>query len=202
VNVDAGILDRFGRPMMLIGADRSIRYRNGAMARILSEGEVVEARGGRLHCRTAADDRGLARALEAIVLPGFVGDCPGVPPAYRFLTVRSIRDGDAVGLSLTAVRASASEPHAGAEDLALLTLYDVRAPHRIDASAVAAVFDLTPAEAGVAAALAEGRSPFEIAASRRISITTVRSQLRALLGKTGTRRQTDLVSRLLSLPRA
>ena len=53
-------------------------------------------------------------------------------------------------------------------------------------------FGLTGAEVAVAVALAEGRTPAEIADSRRVSIHTVRTQVKAVLGKTGSRRQIDL----------
>ena len=58
-------------------------------------------------------------------------------------------------------------------------------------------YGLSQAEAGLAAALDRGATAREIAQDREVSITTVRSQLYALMSKTGVRRQTDLV-RLMS----
>ncbi len=54
-------------------------------------------------------------------------------------------------------------------------------------------FDLTPAEVAVMRALAEGRPLADIAAVRKRSIETIRAQIKALLAKTGTRSQTELV---------
>lgn len=55
----------------------------------------------------------------------------------------------------------------------------------------------TRAEADLAQRLAEGRSLSESAELAGVSINTVRTQLRGLLGKTGARRQSDLVRMLL-----
>ena len=55
------------------------------------------------------------------------------------------------------------------------------------------LFDLTPAEARVARALAEGTSVAEIARRSGLSPGTVRVQLKAVFRKTDTRRQVDLV---------
>ncbi len=60
-------------------------------------------------------------------------------------------------------------------------------------------YGATRAEVGVAEALLEGRSPDEIAALRGVSITTVRSQVRHLLEKTGAGRITKVVILLARL---
>jgi pimeloyl-ACP methyl ester carboxylesterase/DNA-binding CsgD family transcriptional regulator len=59
-------------------------------------------------------------------------------------------------------------------------------------------FDLTPAEAEVMQALAEGQSLSDIAAVRARSIETVRAQLKAIMAKTETRSQSELVRLTLS----
>ncbi|MGY4622579.1 helix-turn-helix transcriptional regulator [Bradyrhizobium sp. USDA 4486] len=64
-----------------------------------------------------------------------------------------------------------------------------------------ALFDLTPAEARVAAHLAEGRSVQAIADRLSIQPNTVRVQLKSVFSKTGTSRQAELVS-LLRMPPA
>jgi DNA-binding CsgD family transcriptional regulator len=66
-----------------------------------------------------------------------------------------------------------------------------------DASIISALFDLTPAEARVARAIAEGLTPSEIARRYNLSRETIRSQLKRVLLKTSTKRQSEL-SRLVS----
>jgi DNA-binding CsgD family transcriptional regulator len=61
------------------------------------------------------------------------------------------------------------------------------------------LYDLTPAEARLARALANGLSPDEIAAQAGTTIATVRSQLKSLFVKLGVNRQAQLVSLLAGL---
>jgi len=67
---------------------------------------------------------------------------------------------------------------------------------------VRGLFDLTPAEAGVAQALAHGEALDDIAAALDISVHTVKTHLQKLFRKTGTRRQGELVSILHGMPAA
>jgi DNA-binding CsgD family transcriptional regulator len=63
-------------------------------------------------------------------------------------------------------------------------------------------YGLTPAETEIANALLTGFSLEEIAQLRKVSIATVRSQMKGLMGKTDTQRQGDLIRLLSTLPRA
>lgn len=58
-------------------------------------------------------------------------------------------------------------------------------------------FDLSGAEAAVAQALIEGQPPDEYAQRNSVSIATVRTQLRAIYEKTGTRSQAEAVGLML-----
>ena len=73
--------------------------------------------------------------------------------------------------------------------------------HRVaPASQLRELFDLSPAEARLAHALASGCTLDDYAAANCVSVNTVRSQLRQVLDKTGERRQQDLVRSLLMIP--
>ena len=61
-------------------------------------------------------------------------------------------------------------------------------------------FGLTPTEARIACALAQGHRPDDIARDMGISGTTVAFHLRNLFSKTETNRQSDLIALILSLP--
>jgi DNA-binding CsgD family transcriptional regulator/PAS domain-containing protein len=63
------------------------------------------------------------------------------------------------------------------------------------------LYALTPAETEVANGLLTGYSLDEIAHLRRVSVQTVRSQMKSLLAKTETSRQGDLIRLLSTLPR-
>jgi DNA-binding CsgD family transcriptional regulator len=58
------------------------------------------------------------------------------------------------------------------------------------------LFDLTTAEARVARAVSIGQSVNSIASENAVSLETVRSQLKMVLHKTGTHRQSELAALL------
>jgi DNA-binding CsgD family transcriptional regulator len=61
---------------------------------------------------------------------------------------------------------------------------------------VQSLFDLTPTEARVARGLASGKTTEEIASDSGVALSTVRTQVRSVLEKTGCARQVDVVSLL------
>ncbi len=60
---------------------------------------------------------------------------------------------------------------------------------------------MTPAQASIAAAIANGSTPAEIATFRRVRMTTIRSHLREIYAKVGVSRQADLVQTLSQMPK-
>lgn len=63
--------------------------------------------------------------------------------------------------------------------------------------ALQGLFGLTPAEAAIAALLADGRSVKDIAAQQRLSLHTARVHLKSIFLKTGVVRQAQLVAMIL-----
>jgi DNA-binding CsgD family transcriptional regulator len=68
---------------------------------------------------------------------------------------------------------------------------------RLDLAGLALLLDLTVTEAAIAALLSEGASLVDIAAARDVSVGTVRGQVKAILTKTGTHSQVELVRLLM-----
>lgn len=66
--------------------------------------------------------------------------------------------------------------------------------------ALSSLYRLTPAEERIASALVAGDTPDEIATSFGVKITTIRSQLASIYAKTSTRRQSELVRLVSSVP--
>ena len=62
-------------------------------------------------------------------------------------------------------------------------------------------FGLTVAEAEVASRLMDGYEPTQIAHRRGVRVSTIRTQIRNILSKTGLTRQVDLVKLIARLPR-
>jgi len=73
---------------------------------------------------------------------------------------------------------------------------------RLNREWVADTFGLTAAQATLAVCLAEGRTLEEIARDLQLSITTIRDRIKQVFGRTGTRRQAELVQLLLRGPSA
>lgn len=80
-----------------------------------------------------------------------------------------------------------------APTLAMVLLRDSEWPP-VDRRCLRELFGLTHAEALVAADLVRGWIPDEIAHHRRIGLATVRSHLKSILSKTGTRRMAQAVA--------
>jgi DNA-binding CsgD family transcriptional regulator len=83
---------------------------------------------------------------------------------------------------------------------AAMYLSDPERTTPIDPETLSATFELTPKEAAVAVALANGLSVEEVSKTNGTTLNTIRTQLKAIFRKTGTRRQTELVRLLLSGP--
>jgi DNA-binding CsgD family transcriptional regulator len=85
----------------------------------------------------------------------------------------------------------------GASSILVVTRLDP--PAAPAAELLQGLFDLTPAEARVARGIGEGRTIDTIAEMFGLSRETVRSQLKAVLGKAGVGRQADLVAILATV---
>lgn len=86
----------------------------------------------------------------------------------------------------------------GARIIVVLTDLDVNTTST--AADLERMFDLSHAEAHVAALLGQGLEPTEIARRRNVAVDTVRGQLKSIFRKTGAGRQSDVVSLLARLP--
>ena len=82
------------------------------------------------------------------------------------------------------------------DSYALLLVVPVQSDRAPAASLMKSLFDLTPSEARVAQGIAGGATPEAVAAAGDVAISTVRTQLRRVLEKTGCTRQADLAALL------
>jgi DNA-binding CsgD family transcriptional regulator len=118
------------------------------------------------------------------------------PSPRAGLELRSPR---AAATSMGEIRTYARDAALGAEagDRAILAeLMDFPVPSE---SMLRRIFDLTPAEARLAQSLTRGDSLDEVAQALNIKMTTARTQLAAIFGKTRTCRQAQLVAILSRL---
>lgn len=165
---------------------------NPRAERILSTGDGLTTRDGRLHALLSADDRALqaaigrtaATAIGSGLLPGTTvsaGRGPGrLPYVVALLPVSA--DGTIFSRHGAAVVALISDP----------TWSPTVSSLRLQRT-----FGWTPAEAAVASALLEGARVREIAERRGVGTETVRTQLKSVFRKAGVSSQSELVRMLM-----
>jgi DNA-binding CsgD family transcriptional regulator len=118
------------------------------------------------------------------------------------LSVRSfpLRDGEnraAMVVHIVPIRRSAHDMFARC--YALLVVTPVASPQAPPVELLRSLFDFTQSEARVASGLAVGKTLEEIASTGGVAISTVRSQLRQVLEKTGCARQAEVVAMLANV---
>ena len=145
---------------------------------------VVLDRRSRIRFADRGADALLTQALDA-----------GVARAARSIPIAAAGAHPAMIAHLVPMRGSAQDIFAGAAALMVMTpVVPARVP---GAELLQGLFDLSAAEARIARGIAGGRTLAELADRGGVSVTTVRTQIKAVFGKTGVARQVDLV-RLLS----
>jgi DNA-binding CsgD family transcriptional regulator len=146
--------------------------------------------------RLAETGDGLQRAPGGAVLPTD-------PGALRMLQRALAAAAAGTPMELAVPRRSGAAPYLvrcspvpGRSGWTVLRVADSSARRAPSTSFLRSAFGLTKAEAMLAIGLCRGASLADYATERGISVHTVRTQLRALLGKTRTERQADLVGLL------
>lgn len=171
------VLDRSGR----------IGFTTEAAAAMLRLGDGLTVRGARLVGRLGGPR--LEDAVQATL-----AEPPDAPSGPLRTVVLRRREGLPLIATMTPLVTAATGPLG-----ALVLLQDPEATPRPAAAMLRQAFGLTAAETAVAQALVQGTAPRQIAEQRQVSLNTVRTLVARVLGKTGTRRQADLVRLLMPL---
>jgi DNA-binding CsgD family transcriptional regulator len=172
------IVDRAGR----------LLERSAAAASLLDGGGSLRLQGGRLAAATAQDTQRLRQQI------GIAATGCGIGQRQPTFSVGTL---DVQVVPLGARAGSPSNPRSA--DCALILIRKRTRRRPPTAAAIRTQLQCTAAEAQIAAALAAGHSPREIAAQRHVSIHTIRAQVRALFADTGVRRIGELVAFLAGL---
>lgn len=185
----------------LIDAQGVVEFGNRAWRRIALGDLPIHSQGADLRF---VDDAAQACFAQALARLFPASDVAGGEPQSAFDRVvwrigeHGARDEHLV-IAL-ALRAERSGKVFGASNKALLILHPLQSIPVLDAFLLGHAFDLTPAEAQVAVAMASGARPEEIARRRSVSSQTVRTQVRSLYAKLDVSREADLVRVLAALP--
>lgn len=150
---------------------------------------IFQDRSTRLSIVHAPADEMLVAAIAALARPD-------LPQPVRSLPIPA-RHGEApMVLHVAPVRGQARDVFSLASAVVVAT--PVMAGAGPEAGVIAGLFDLTRAEARLAAAIASGHTPREAAQKLGVTEATARTTLKRILAKTGSRRQADLVGLLRS----
>jgi len=137
------------------------------------------------------------RTADDMLRAGLAGLTARDTAGVRSFPARAVGDGEAVVMHLLPTPGQAGDLFDGA--LGLLAVTPVSAPGAPDAALIRGLFDLSPGEARVARGIAQGLTIERIAADNGIVPATVRSQLKAVFAKTGTRRQAEVAALLAGI---
>ena len=169
-------------PAFVLDREGHIRHLNGAGHALLARSGTMGCRGGRLRF---ADPK-LGAAVHAAVRNAARehGRSAALPVHF------GRESGEILVTTLPARHGAAA---AWQVPVALLVVAAGPEDERAIAWRLQELYRLTPTESRIAAALAVGRTVDEIARARRLTEATLRTHLRSIFGKTGTRRQAELV---------
>ncbi|MGX1785152.1 helix-turn-helix transcriptional regulator [Bosea sp. NPDC055332] len=174
IGLPAAVLDRNGRALAL----------NPRFEALMPA--VALDRPSRLGLVDVPADGLLATALQAM------GQANGA--TVRSIAVARRENHPPLILHLTPVRGAAHDIFSRAASILVVTPVVVKDVPTADV--VQGLFDLTPAEARLAALIAAGHRPREAAAALGVMEETARSTLKRVMAKTGLHRQADLIGLL------
>lgn len=181
-------LDRLDTGVLVLDGSCRIVHASSMAQCLLRDNAELAVLGGRLWLRPPALHERLLSLVRAamdaahgrIARPG---TALSIPRPHRM----------PLALEVAPLRPS-TNPFAEPRPSCLVFIRDPQAP--IAVARLRELFGLTRMEGAIAAALAQGHSPEEIATGMDIGIATVRSHLKRLLAKTGTHRQAEAVTLL------
>jgi len=166
-----------------------------AVAILSQDGKVVQSN-GRFQ-KLAAKGDGVAVRDGSVLLENGESVQPEKRP--RSFAIRRRRRGTPYWATLRPIQAENWHPMGVVKLTAILEVRDPDRATSADSVQLETLFGLTPAEARFASILASGLSVKQAAEQLGIAEQTGRTHLKRAMSKTGTRRQAELISRIIAL---
>ena len=187
------VLDRLDLAICLLDGQGRLVLENRAAADLLARGDgIARSAAGTLRCQSEEEDRALAAACRTIA------ETATGRGARTEMSVTIPRRGHADPLLCIV---SPLRDAQGEIDPALsgcmVTFVDTARIILTDMAAFARAYGLTGAETEVAALMRDGLPAPEIAEQRGVAPETVKTQIKAILAKTGTRNRVQFVWKLV-----
>lgn len=188
-------LDAVPVAVLVLDAHGNIAHANQPATALLQRLDGLRSIEGRLCCEHQTDTDRLHGAIERVAQGVLRGDPPG---GITLAVYRSNRS-HPLGVLIAALPRQVTTGASGQEETAaggahvLVTVRDPDDAPRLPVAALQQQFDLTPAQARLAAALAASESLEDYAHRTGVSVNTARTTLKSVFAKTGCRRQAELV---------
>lgn len=183
--IDEGLLDSLDVAAFAVSADGRIQRANASARGLGERGDGVVDDAGVLRCTQPNAQRSLQAAVETILR----GE------AHEAVVIAPRRTGRRPLLLFV----SSLKPAGGPGSTALTVLVrDPETQARRAEELLRSLFALTPAEARLALAVADGLSPADAAEQLGITVQTARTHLKRVFHKTATTRQAELVKLVLA----
>jgi len=183
-------LNHMHTAVFLVDAELHLLHANAAGISLLEHDTVLRLHGDKLLQNVACGDKSLARMVRVVL---------EMEPDPDSLQALSLPRNSHQPLLLTVAPFLPPERLPALPPCAIVMASDPET-YRVSREVLIQLFDLTPAEAGVAQELAHGAALEDIAAALDVSLHTVKTHLQKLFRKTGTRRQGELVAMLHGSP--
>lgn len=188
-------LDAIPIGALLVNSDCTIRHANGRAKALLDEGDALMIARGKLAVRDGENGEELERLVRAAATGELTKGLAAPRGALRLVRPKTGRF-----LQVTVVPVPRRNNIAGAGHAALVFVSDPNEVSASRAGLMRQLYRLTPTESRLADYILEGLEVREAAERLRITFETARFHLKRVLAKTGTRRQTELIRLMLSLP--
>lgn len=191
-SIVAGALDTLSLTVFVCDRAGVVRAMTAAAESLLSRGDVLRLRHGVLHGWSTGETRSLTDAV-ALAAGGLAR--PAAPLSCTLL----LRGKRVAPVVLEILPLPRREFAFGFEPRVLVVVRGAGPEAEHVKGMLQLAYHLTAAEIDIALRLADGQPPETIAAARKASIGTVRTQIRSIYTKLGVHRQTELVSRINQL---
>lgn len=181
------ILDLISTAIVLVGSGRRISFINRAAQGLIESYQLLRAAFGNCTAQSGSKT-GFSGWLEQLLTQ----DGGHSVSSFSLYDDEQNHELKIVGCRL--------EGESAASLGAALFIAPAGKPSELSPAPLEAMFGFTPTESLIAAGLAKGEKPAEIAASLNIAQTTVAFHIRNIFQKTGVSRQASLVALLLTSP--
>ncbi|AVF42248.1 hypothetical protein AL486_23175 [Pandoraea apista] len=183
------VLDQLEMAIVVTDETCHVHYLNIAAHQQLGATRNVSICGGKFTALLPSDDQAVRRLIANATAPMPIAGTHRLQDEKRHWVITAL---------------PLRESHACAapwqRPMVMLTIGELDRRVTLGPYTLKVLFGLSPAEARLAQALAEGRELAQYARDADVAINTVRTQLRHIFDKTGCRRQADLTRLLHAIP--